>query len=78
MSNLAVEHYIPSRFSDGCNRKFSVDWLKRYLWLRYSPTFDAVFCGPCSVLISSDNREGKGLLVNRPFSLWVNAGAHKL
>ena len=30
-----------------------------------------MFCGPCSVLISSDNREGKGLLVNRPFSWWV-------
>ena len=62
---------LPSRFSDGCNRKFNVDWMKKYSWLRYSPTLDAVFCGPCSVLISSDNREGKGLLVNRPFSRWV-------
>jgi len=62
---------LPSRFSDGCNRKFNVDWLKKYSRLRYSPTLDAVFCGPCSVLISSANREGKGLLVNRPFFRWV-------
>jgi len=34
---------LPSRFSDGCNRKFNVDWLKKYSWLRCSPTLDAVF-----------------------------------
>jgi len=27
---------LPSHFSDGCNRKFNVDWLKKYSWLRYS------------------------------------------
>jgi len=62
---------LPSRFSNGCNRKFNIDWLRKYPWLRYSPTLDSVFCGPCSVLLSSERREDKGLLVNRPFSQWV-------
>lgn len=56
---------LPSRFSDGYNRKSNADWLKKYSWLRYSPTLNAVFYGPCSVLISSAIR------VNGPFFRWV-------
>jgi len=66
MSNLALQHYLLVFQMDTIG-----SWLKKYSWLRYSPTLDAVFCGPCSVLISSANREGKGLLVNRPFFQWV-------
>ncbi len=62
---------LPSTFSFGCNRKFNVNWLEKYSWLRYSPKLDAVICGPCALLIPKDKRNDKGLLVNRPFSCWV-------
>ena len=62
---------LPSRRSHGCNRKFNVEWLQKYSWLRYSPEADGVFCSPCSMMISAEHRIGKGLLVNAPFSNWV-------
>ena len=61
---------LPATFSHGCNRKFNNDWLTKYPWLKYSPKLDAVFCGPCAVLLD-DSRKDKGVLVNKPFSKWV-------
>ena len=61
---------LPATFSHGCNRKFNNDWLTKYPWLKYSPKLDAVFCGPCAVLLD-DSRNNKGVLVNKPFSKWV-------
>jgi len=60
----------PTTHSHGCNRKFNVEWLVKYSWLKYSPKLDAVFCGLCTVLLG-DNRKDKGVLVNCPFSKWV-------
>ena len=62
---------LPSTYSHGCNRKFTVAWLEKYPWLRYSPSQDGVYCGPCAVMLSEDSRRGKQSLVNKPFSNWV-------
>ena len=62
---------LPRTFLHGCYRKFNISWLKKYPWLRYSPTLDAVFCGTCALLLQKDKRRDKGLLVNKPFSNWV-------
>jgi len=61
---------FPSIYSHGKNRKFGTSWLEKYPWLLYSPKLDAVFCGPCSLLLPVSKRRDKGLLVNRPFSNW--------
>ena len=62
---------FPSTFSHGCNRKFSPDWLDKYLWLCYSPSLDAVFCGICSVMLKPHEHSNKYALVNAPFKNWV-------
>lgn len=63
--------FLPSTFSHGCMRKFNIDWLRKYSWLRYSSSLNGVFCGPCSILLTESKRNGKGILVNKPFSNWV-------
>ncbi len=73
---LLYKHIPPptaflSTFLYGNNHTFSNSWLERYPWLLYSPKLNAVFCGPCSILLPSSQRKDKGLLVNRPFSNWV-------
>ena len=73
--NLLYHHLKPptvltSTNVQGKNRKFNVSWLEKYSWLLYSPKVDGVFCGPCSILLSSSDRADKGLLVNKPLSNW--------
>ena len=63
-------NHLPCTHSYGSNRKFNLTWLERYPWLIYSPKLDAVFCGPCSLLLPNTKRRDKGFLVNRPFSSW--------
>ena len=70
-NHIEPPRVLPGTYAFGCSRKFNIEWLTTYAWLRYSPKLDAVFCGPCSVLLAADNRADKGLLVNRPFSQWV-------
>ena len=62
---------FPTTFSHGSHRRFNVGWFKKYPWLRYSLKLNAVFCGPCAVLLPDGDRKDKGVLVNRPFSNWV-------
>ena len=62
---------LPSTFSHGCNRKFKIAWMNKYPWLRYSTKLDGVFCGPRAILLSSNSRHDKGILVNKPFNNWV-------
>ena len=62
---------LPSTYFHGCNRKFTFAWLEKYPCLRYSPSQDGVYCGPCAVLLSEDSRRGKQSLVNKPLSNWV-------
>ena len=62
---------LPTTFSHGYRRKFNIDWLRKYPWLRYSVKLDGVFCGPCALFLSESSRKDKGLLVNRLFSNWV-------
>ena len=42
---------FPSTFLHENNHKFSNSWLEKYPWLFYSPKLNAVFCGPCSLLL---------------------------
>ena len=37
----------------------------------YNPACDSIFCGPCALLCSKQQRADKGSLVNVPFSNWV-------
>ena len=61
---------LPTTCIHGINLKFNASWIKKYPWLVYSPRLDGVFCGPCSLLLPVAQRKDKGLLVNRPFSVW--------
>ncbi len=72
--HIAPPNILPSTYSRGCNRKFNTTWLTKYPFLLYSPKLDGVFCGPCSLFLSSDKRKDKGLLVNRSFSNWSKIG----
>ena len=36
----------------------------------YSPNLDGLFCGPCLLLLPSNKRRDRGLLVNTPYSNW--------
>ena len=65
---------LPSTYSPGCNWKCNTTWLTKYPFLLYSPKLDGVFCGPCSLFLSSDKRKDKGLLVNRSYSNWSKIG----
>ena len=49
-----VADHLPSTHSQWCNRKFRVHWLAKYPWLKYSPKLDAIFCGPCTVLLGDN------------------------
>ena len=69
---------FPATFTHGCRRRFSVSWLDKYAWLRYSPSLDGIFCGPCSVSLLLEVRKDKGLLVNRPFSTGSKLVMHSL
>ena len=68
--HIQPPNILPSTFSCG-NPKFNISWLEQYPWLRFSPKLDAIFCGPCSLLLNSAERKDKGMLVNRPYSNWV-------
>ena len=49
-------------------------WFTKYPFLLYSPKLDGVFCGLCSLFLSSDKRKDKRLLVNRSYSNWSKIG----
>ena len=79
LSNEACHHIpppniLPTTYSRGCNRKFNTTWLTKYPFLLYSAKLDGVFCGPCSLFLSSDKRKDNGLLVNRSYSNWSKIG----
>ena len=42
-------------------------WLDKYPWWWYSRIRDELFCGACFLLLPTDERKDKGLLVNVPF-----------
>ena len=72
--HIAPPSSLPTT-SRGCNRKFNITWLTKWLWLLYSPKLDGVSCGPCSLFLSGEKRKDKGLLVNRPCSNWSKIGS---
>ncbi len=61
---------LPSTLLHGKNRRFNTSWIEQYPWVLYSPKLDAIMCGPCSILLTTDKREDKGFLVNKPFNNW--------
>ena len=72
--HTAPPNILPTTYSRGCNQKFNTTWLTKYPFLLYSPKLDGVFCGPCSLFLSSDKRKDKRLLVNRSYSNWSKIG----
>ena len=70
-NHISPPNILPSTYSHGCNRKFKINWLDKYPWLRYSPKLDGVFCGPCALLSTDYKRADKSCLVNKSFSNWV-------
>ena len=64
---------LPQTHSHGCYRKFYISWLEKFPWLRYCTAqyLMGFFCGPCALLLTSDKRRDKGMLVNKTFSNWV-------
>ena len=78
---LLKEHYrpgtdfkFPKTSSNGCYRSFQYRWLEKHPWLVYSKEADGGFCKFCSLF--SKNRESLGVLVNKPFTMWVKV--HKV
>lgn len=69
-NHVAPPNILPTTYIRGSHRKFNCTWLTKYSWLRYSVKLNGVFCGPCSVLLSKDDRKDKGLFVNKPYSNW--------
>ena len=69
--HISPPNVLPGTLSYGCKRKFNSDWLNKYPWLVYSPANDGVYCAPCALLCSEQNRTDKGFLVNVPFRNWV-------
>lgn len=78
---LLKEHYrpradfrFPRTFSNGCYRSFQYKWLEKYPWLVYSKVVNGGFCKFCALF--SRNRDSLGMLVNKPFTMWVKV--HKI
>ena len=63
VKNLTIE-----RMLHGCYHRFNQNWVIIHPWLRYSPTLNGVYCGPCAILLPDPKRPDKGVLVNKPFS----------
>ena len=64
---ISPPNVMPGTHSYNCKRKFNMDWLNKYLWFVYS-LYDGVYCAPCTLLSSEQNRTDKGFLVNVPFA----------
>ena len=78
---LLKEHYrpradfkFPKTFNNRCYTSFQYRWLEKYSWLVYSKVADGGFCKFCALF--SKNRESLGVLVNKPFTMWVKV--HKI
>ena len=72
LHHVQPPNVLPSRFFwHGFNGRFQVSWLQKHSWLLYSVKLDCIFCGPCSLLLSSEKHKDKGQFVNKPFSNWI-------
>lgn len=58
----------------GTKRQFSVDWLEKYDWLRYSVSENSVYCAPCILFGASSPKEKT--FINTPVSKWSNLGKY--
>lgn len=52
-------------------RRYNPLWEDTYSWLRYSPSTDGVFCGPCFVFGQAQTSNAE--FFTTPFSDWKNA-----
>ena len=66
--------YIDFIFQKTFNRSFQHRWLEEYPWLVYSKAVNGEFCKFCALF--AKNRAKLGVLVNKPFTTWVNV--HKI
>jgi hypothetical protein len=62
----------PTKFLNGCNRHFKVEWATLHPWVHYSVSDDGVYCKACALFAPGDAGSQKlGTLVNKPFSVWT-------
>ena len=69
--HISPPRVLPKTYSHGCYRKFDIDWITKYPWLRYSKQLDGTYFGPCAMLLPTHSRCDEGVLVNKPFNNWV-------
>jgi len=58
----------------GTKRQFSVDWLEKYDWLRYSVSENSVYYAPCILFGASFPKEKT--FINTPVSKWSTLGKY--
>lgn len=64
---------FPSRSFGKCKRAFNPAWYKRFPWLEYSITNDAVYCFPCRFFRSAQAHRSDNAFVSTGFRNWKNA-----
>ena len=67
-----VKYKYPTKYMNGCNRRFKPEWVQTHSWLHYSASEDGVFCKACILFAPSEvQQQTLGSLVSKPFSLWM-------
>ena len=67
-----VKYKYPTKYMNGCNRRFKPEWVQTHSWLHYSASEDGVFCKACALFAPSEvQQQTLGSLVSKPFSLWT-------
>ncbi|XP_057307639.1 52 kDa repressor of the inhibitor of the protein kinase-like [Hydractinia symbiolongicarpus] len=76
--NLITNVFVPDKsfiFPKKSGRSFRHEWLKTFLWLKYSPTLDGAFCLPCILFGHKVANKTSKLqkLLSQPFRHWPAA-----
>ena len=67
-----AKYKYPTKYMNGCNRRFKPEWVQIRSWLHYSASEDGVFCKACALFAPGEVQQQKlGSLVSKPFSLWT-------
>ena len=49
-----VKYKYPTKYMNGCNRRFKPEWVQTHSWLHYSASEDGVFCKACALFAPSE------------------------
>ena len=67
-----AKYKYPTKYMNGCSRRFKPEWVQIHSWLHYSASEDGVFCKACALFAPGEVQQQKlGSLVSKPFSLWM-------